>query len=215
MSRKATTVSGSGVALVPYDLINFTCTVSAFSDVSGPDAKAQIKDTIAALHGYYLTLKDEDKTRNKRSSMAVTPHTQYTGRDREHVSGYQAMYTLEFSTLDVGAVSEIHDQLTSIEGVSAAAPEYTFLDPEKHRRSALEQAWLLVKERFYHQCEVLSVSPGDFKIETWAVDFNDRREVFSKVANLAEDAVGSAAPDIDGGVARVKVTLNVTYSYDE
>lgn len=210
--RIATVVSGSGTAVVPYDLVNFTCEISDWAP-TGPKAKEKIKEAVAALNGYYDTLRSEDKTKNKRSSMAVNPHTLYRhDSDRDDEPGYRAVYTFEFSTTDVSNVSEIHDRLTSISGVAAKAPQYTFLDPEKHRRTALEQAWTLVQERFEHQCSVLGQNTKEFKLESWSTDFNDRRETFSKVANYADEAVGAAGiPEIDGGVARVKVTLNVTY----
>jgi uncharacterized protein YggE len=210
----ATEVSGAGTVLVPYDLVNFVCEVSAFSS-NGVNAKKLIKGAIDELCGYYDVLKAEGKTRNKRSSMAVNPTTKHVGKLRsKEETGYTAKFILEFSTLDVDAVGVIHDQLTSIEGVAAKAPAYTFTTPEKYRRLALEEAWIVVKDRFAHQCSVLGVNPNDYHVEQWGVDFNDRRETFSKVANYAQELVGPTAPDVDGGIARVSVTLNVEYAYN-
>lgn len=215
--RTVTVVSGTGVALVPYDVINFTCTVADIGS-SGPIAKELIKDAVKLLTDYYDVLRREGKTRNKRSSMSVKPSHKYNQRTEENeFKGYEATYTLEFSTLDVAAVSKIHDQLTSIDGVAAKSPSFTFLDPEAHRRKALEAAWELVQERFEHQCVVLESPRDKFRGESWKVNFNDRRETFSKVANYANEVLGDGdiPMDVEGGIARVQVTLDVTFVYKD
>lgn len=214
--RTVTVVSGTGVALVPYDVVNFTCKVSDIA-FNGPVAKERIKDAVKSLTDYYDVLRGEGKTRNKRSSMSLKPVHKYNQKtDINEFGGYEATYTLEFSTLDVAAVSQIHDQLTSIDGVAAASPSFGFLDPESHRRAALEAAWELVKERFEHQCVVLESPREKFRGESWKVNFNDRRETFSKVANYANEVLGVDVPtDVDGGIARVQVTLDVTFVYKD
>lgn len=215
--RTATVVSGTGVALVPYDVANFTCTVSDTAK-SGPRAKEKIQDAVKNLTDYYAVLRTEGKTRNKRSSMSVKPVHKYNSRtETNEFKGYEATYTFEFSTLDVAAVSTIHDQLTSIDGVAAESPSFTFLAPESHRRKALEAAWELVQERFEHQCVVLESPRDKFRGESWKVNFNDRRETFSKVANYANEVLGDGdiPMDVEGGIARVKVTLDVTFVYKD
>ena len=215
--RTATVVSGTGVALVPYDIVNFICEVQGTAS-SGPIAKALINDSVKELTDYYDILRSGGQTRNKRSSTSVKPFRQYNQRTEDNeFGGYVALYTLEFSTLDVSAVSSIHDHLTSIDGVSAESPSFTFLDPESHRRRALEAAWELVQERFEHQCTVLCRPRDNFRGESWTVDFRDRRDTFSKVANYATEALcaGDVSMDAEGGIARVQVTLNVTFVYQD
>lgn len=174
MAKNATTVSGSGTALVPYDVVNFSCSVSC-TRKTGLSAKKAMAKTVADLVAFYEGLAAEGQTLNKRSSMKVAPTTTWNGDSHEFV-GYKATFKLDFSSTNVGDVTGIHDKLTSIEGVAAAEPSYGFTDPEVHRRKALELAWKSVTERLDHQCQVLGVSKKDLLMTHWNVNFNDHRD---------------------------------------
>ena len=63
--------------------------------------------------------------------------------------------------------------LSVLEGVQNATPNFSLKNTEKLNVKALAKAWEKVFKRFADECKVLGLSPDDYRVASWEVSYSD------------------------------------------
>jgi len=222
MSQLVTSQSATGFARGKFDTVSFNVDIEGRGR-SGPDAKAAVKKPLKALLDALSSLGEsgvEFKSDEDQSSLNLSKETRWDEQQGRNIfTGYLASYSLHVESSDVDRASEIQDVLTSVDGIEVDSPTFT-LEPEQRRelqKAALKLAVVVVKDRFKQECEVLSLDPEDFEINTFNTNYGQRRT--NSCSNFAmkyesamdSNSAGGAPVEIKSGLADVEITLTVSF----
>jgi len=228
-SNSVTSVSAQGDAETNYDLASLTLSLHAEA-ATVPSAKAKLQTKVADLtaalesavakHGV-VVVNDSTQT-----SLAVHENRQWV-KDEHKLLGHKASYSLTFRTSTLDKVSELYDELTSLDDVTVQSTSFILKNKDKLGKRALKDAFKKVTKRFAEECEVLQLNVDDFDIAAYEVSYHDTvrssntRSSMKSVGRMAMasmdmdsvESVGAApAPiQIESGKAKVSVNLEVAF----
>jgi uncharacterized protein YggE len=223
-SNSVTSVSAKGSAETDYDLASFTLSLRS-EEASVPEAKASLKLKIdalnAALDASVLKNNVVLVANSKKTSFSVAENRVWVNSEPK-LLGHLATFSLTFRTSTLDKVSDLYDDLTTLEDVTVNSPFFLLKDKDKLNKKALKDAFKKVTRRFAEECEVLGLEVDDFDIAAYEVEYHDTvrssntRLSMASMAHRGLESVGSSAQDsdpikIESGKAEVSVNLEVAF----
>jgi uncharacterized protein YggE len=213
-----TTSNVTGVATAQYDTVIYTCNVRG-EGKTGPKAKEAARPAIDALEA---TLKKLEASGVKidvaglRAEPQVQPAYDYDANRRQVPRGYTASYVLTFQSDSVDRVSEVHDQLTEIVGVSADTPNFKVKNLTKLHSKALRDARSKRDARFKDECAAFGLNPDDYCMDSYLPSYDESEsagpEAFGARVAMAASG-GSARSPVKVKAGRSTVTVRLQTSY--
>jgi len=199
--------SATGYVLIQYDYASICMKIHG-RGTTGPEAKDQTQQPAEAV---FSVLKEfEIKDTEYRSTFDLKENTRYSHESKEHeFAGYKATRYITVFVRKLEHLSELHDRLTSVNGVEVGQPKLKLL-PETRMRAqeeALEQAFKKAKRRWENECRILGLDSSHYYQSTPSVDYDGRYDT---------DVGGEVTQDGDtlhfhAGAALVKVKLSLNY----
>lgn len=221
-----TAVTALGVAIADYDAAIFSVTIEGRGK-NGAAAKDAARPAIDALNSALQALEKTGFRIDREeltADLTVGVEQEYDHQARRNKRiGYLATYALSFKTESVDRASEAFDKLSSVEGCQVQSPDFRVKDISGLQKQAFKDAWDKVQARFTAECESLGLSPGDYKLGTYATRYDESesagpRPMRAMAAMASAESVGGGGPppvDIKAGKSTVKVTLTVNYAAKE
>jgi uncharacterized protein YggE len=202
-------VKATGVANTRFVSASFKAHLTTYAK-TGPAAKEAAKDLVASI---WAVLNDHtDRARIDREKIRTTfevdVHTTHDPQMRAMVNtGYKATYSIQFKALNVDAAIDVHDALTSLEGISAPTPIFNADVSPKIYGAAFEDAFTKAQAQFKYQCEVTGQKLEHFVLQSWSTEQEQAVGKTLSVSNKAPDLKVSLEP------GHATMEMNVTFVY--
>ena len=199
-------IAATGKHRVSYDLASFAVECDAQAQTSR-EAKKKLDEQVQPLLNFLAELEKKGVVAKKASTSNVG--YAYKKVDREQVrDGFEAMYTLVFSTKQMEMVNDIFDDLTELsDEYTVSSPRYLIEDSAAAESEALKAAKDEVERQLNNQCALLGQEPNLYRVCWWEV--GDPYAGFGKMtAQMNHD---SSSDKLFAGKAVVTVVLIVGY----
>jgi uncharacterized protein YggE len=178
---------------------------------TGPDAK---KAALPAMQKVRAVIEAHAKaagldTEKVRTTFSVDVETH---RGTGEFAGYKATWTCKFRGSDVRSAPEVHDALTSIDGVQAPTPIYHVDDSAEVHARAFSDAVKKAQANFENQCRALGHDPKDFFVRSWMVSDDTDRGGGKTLSYKAPVEGAFKAVGLEPGKASLEVDVTLGYS---
>ena len=204
------TIKTRGIANTSFTSASFKAHLTTYAN-TGPAAKEAAKDLVASI---WTVLNDHADTarieRDKiRTTFDVDVHTTHDPQTRAMVNtGYKATYTIEFKVQNVGAAIQVHDALTSLDGISAPTPIFKADESLEIYERAFKNAFEKAQELFKAQCQITGYKFEDFVLQFWDTEKEQAVGKFLSVANKPEIKAGP-----EPGQATLEMEVTFVYRH--
>lgn len=231
-----TSVAAVGKAETDFDRATFVLSLDALEETV-PLAKDKLKEKVDALNAALDTAvtKHGVVVVKNSTTTGINVSEKKEWEDNKQVSrGHWARFSMSFSTDTLDKVSELYDELTSLDDVAVNSPHFTLKNKDRLHKRALKDAFKKVQNRFEEECEVLELDAKSFEIDAWEVSYSDthrsdnvRKSMTRSVRAYATGAQGPTGPtgavgalgstgpteplQIEVGKAQVTVNLEVAF----
>lgn len=206
------TVKGTAKVTSNFRSVRFRVGVCAFA-VNGPEAKKAARPTIDKIQQVIRTFAEKARidTDHLQSRFDVVPiHRTDPMTYETKVNGYRADYSLEFICFILEQAVDLHDALTSIEGVRANSPEFLFSETDISGQKGFEEAVKSAKRAFELQCRALELDPKQYEIVHWELTDAEPSHAGKSMA-LSRDQ--SVTHGVTPGTGVFEIAVNVSYRH--
>lgn len=222
----ATTTNANGIAMADYDVAVFQLSVSekgknaVLAKEALKESINEVLEAIEVLKGKGLTFRDN----TYKTSSSVQPNNVFDNKKNEwKMSGQKAVWSASFQTTNMDLVNDIYDELTSLEltEIYVAPPQFKVIKIEELQKSALEDAWLKIKDMFATECRVLGMTAIDFEVVNWAPRYDNNesagpRRMMAAASPMSDmgggGSRGGSSIELNPGKSVINVTLSVDWA---
>jgi uncharacterized protein YggE len=124
----------------------------------------------------------------------------------EH-TGYLAVFTMRFSAHNVSAAMSLHDDLTTLDRVEVASPEFVIMNRDSVEEDAFQKAVKEAKGKFLSQCGALGLSPDQYEVVNWRVGEDEHRGKTVRYSDPSE----SGKVTVESGKGELTLKVDVYY----
>lgn len=200
-----TAVQATGTTTVDFSGVRYKVSATTHG-ATGREARDKVKVRIDKIRAVIGSQDGHRACINGGSiNTSLTIAVDHSDRQAALVRGYKAVYTAEFTGNNVKLASEIHDALTSIEGVEASTPVFLVDRLEEAAELAFVDAAQHARAKFAAQCRAVGLSPAEFKVLSWSLQEADQAR--GKTLSYEQDPGEGLAP------GRAVLTVRVTCYY--
>jgi uncharacterized protein YggE len=200
-------VGAKGTCETEFTSATYRATVTT-SAKTGPEAKEKARPIIEKIRQVVLAHADKAGIDTQRLKTQFSVDVEKNRNTGDFV-GYQANYSASFTGKSVKAAPEVHDALTSIEGVQAPTPVYNVNEAQEVQAKAFADAVGKAQAKFAGQCVALGYSPDDYEVHSWSIQEEQPR---GKTLSFSVNAADHVKPvGLEPGKASLDVTANLAY----
>lgn len=222
---KIQTVDAHGIAEAPFDRALFTLSTEVKASTAAL-AKDKLLDASTSFKEVFEKIKQCVGVSIDESSLTVSATINVNQvlnkkKDAWIKSGFKGSYSVSFDVETPETANVVYDVLTSLEGFTIPSPTFHLKKQEALKLKALKNAIDRAHNRFHAECDAIGVSPTDYEIGNWRVNYGGGDKGMVRMAaaysNSSVDAAmetagaGPVGLDIQAALACVTIQLVVNY----